>query len=485
MEKRIALYENETYQYPKTDSLFRPSEKYPEYQLEDLSDEKNIAYESVRECFHLLGYDGEHYGMEQWNPLKDIVHPGDTVLIKPNLVMDFNFNPEGGTDCLYTQPGLVAAVIDYVIIAQKGYGSIVIGDAPMQECNFQKLIENSGYNVLIDYYQRKGYAVKLIDFRELSSVVKNGVYYSIIKTDAKGKIINLGRESDFYDIPERLKNKMRITNYDPRILLTHHHGEIQEYYISEFILNADVIINMPKPKTHRKAGVTISLKNFVGANVRKEFLPHHTLGSLAENGDEYLNKSLVHKLKSLLLDKKNICVADKQYKTARVLQYIIKCCSGYLKLTGNNYAEGSWYGNHTISKTISDLNKIVLYADKEGIMRESPQRKILIVADMIVSGEKEGPVNPTSKNVGIVAVGDNPLLFDEAITTLMGFDIKKIPTFQCIRAWNGKYKIFVSGDYAVFISNKNKYNLKRPLEITSTERLNYEATNGWKGHIEL
>lgn len=118
-------------------------------------------------------------------------------------------------------------------------------------------------------------------------------------------------------------------------------------------------------------------------------------------------------------------------------------------------------------------------------MHESPQRIILIVADMIVSGEKEGPVNPTPKNVGIVAVGDNPLLFDEAIATLMGFDIIKIPTFQCVRAWSGKYKIFVPGDYAVFVSNKNKYNLKKPLEITSTERLNYEATSGWKGHIEL
>ena len=51
---------------------------------------------------------------------------------------------------------------------------------------------------------------------------------------------------------------------------------------------------MPKPKCHRKAGMTSALKNFVGANVRKEFLPHHTMGSIKEGGDEYFVTSKIH-----------------------------------------------------------------------------------------------------------------------------------------------------------------------------------------------
>ena len=41
-------------------------------------------------------------------------------------------------------------------------------------------------------------------------------------------------------------------------------GTVQEYCISEACLEADVIINLPKPKTHRKAGFTGALKNMIG-----------------------------------------------------------------------------------------------------------------------------------------------------------------------------------------------------------------------------
>ena len=36
---------------------------------------------------------------------------------------------------------------------------------------------------------------------------------------------------------------------------------------------------MPKLKTHKKCGVTISLKNLVGLNTNKNLLPHHSLGT--------------------------------------------------------------------------------------------------------------------------------------------------------------------------------------------------------------
>jgi len=40
---------------------------------------------------------------------------------------------------------------------------------------------------------------------------------------------------------------------------------IQEAYVSEWIFNADRIINLPVMKTHRSATYTIALKNFIGA----------------------------------------------------------------------------------------------------------------------------------------------------------------------------------------------------------------------------
>ena len=76
---------------------------------------------------------------------------------------------------------------------------------------------------------------------------------------------------------------MRITNYDYHEVNRHHRGDRHEYCISEACLSADVIINLPKPKTHRKAGYTGALKNMVGINAAKDYLPHHTKGSYMLN----------------------------------------------------------------------------------------------------------------------------------------------------------------------------------------------------------
>lgn len=470
--------------YPSQKSKWRASEKYPEYPFEEISEETNDVYWAVRESFVKLGMDSEHVGSSDWNPLGELITPGDNVLLKPNLVMDVNRNKGQGEECLYTQPSVVAAVVDYVVIALKGKGKIIIGDAPMQECVFDNIVK-AGYGELVDFYKSKGVDIELVDFRELTSVQKNGVHVASISTSAKGKVIDLGSESEFYKADKNSFDNFRITNYDPRIMPTHHNAEKNEYYISDYILQADVIINLPKPKTHRKAGVTISLKNFVGANVRKEYLPHHTMGSVEENGDEYLKKSTIHGIRSRLLDKKNENEADKKYNIARCYGVLIKCCSLLMSLTGQSkYFEGSWYGNNTISRTITDINKIVFYADKNGKLCDRQQRKMLIVADMIVSGEEEGPVFPTAKPVGIIATGYNPVCFDNAIATVMGFDPQKIPTICVAKELDSKYSAFAF-EPVTFCSNDEKYDKKATSELNKKHMLNFKPTSGWKGHIEI
>lgn len=156
-----------------------------------------------------------------------------------------------------------------------------------------------------------------------------------------------------------------------------------------------------------------------------------------------------------------------------------------LKMTDNKYDEGSWYGNHTISRTICDLNKIVFFADKEGNMKSVKQRKMFIVGDMIISGEKEGPVTPSPKDVGIIVMGDNPLLFDETVATIMGFDIKRIPTFITVKQYDGKYKILDSEQVCQVISNDARYDDLNTDFFTYSQSLQYEPTAGWKGHIEI
>lgn len=398
----------------------------------------------------------------------DFIKPGMTVLIKPNLVMDKNHNPEGGTECLYTQASVVRPVIEYVISKVGKSGRIIIGDAPMQECVFDNI---KGYKDLVGEYASKGYNIKLVDFRGLKSQVKRGIHYSELNENT-GIVVNLGEESEFYGGNMDLCKNMRVTNYDPRILPKHHHGELQEYYVSREFLAADIIINMPKPKSHRKAGFTGALKNLVGINVRKEYLPHHTLGSKKENGDEYLDKNFFHSLRSRLLDKLNIASSEGNYKKAKLFRLVILPCSLLYHLTRrNDYDEGSWYGNNTIPKTIVDLNRIAIYSDKEGKLCDTPQRKIISIGDMIISGEKEGPVCPSPKNVGIVVAATNSYAFDKVVCKLMGFDKGKIPVFEY--AEKSLKKSIMPGEEIV-----------RYFGLSEDVNFHFEPTSGWKGHIE-
>lgn len=479
----IAIVKSEKYTYPQQNSNFRPSKRYPEYIFGDqISAKDNHVYEMVRNSFILLEYDKSNINLKSWNPLKDFINPGNTVLIKPNMVMDINENKESGVDCLYTHPSVVAAVIDYVLIALKGKGKIIIGDAPMQECNFDNLIKKSGYLSLLDFYRHnvQNISIELKDFRELISIKKKNIRYSSVQ-EKKGEIITLNEESTFFN-SNFSEKQIRITNYDPSIILSHHNKNLHEYYINKDVLNADVIINMPKPKTHRKAGVTISLKNMVGINARKEYLPHHTKGALCEGGDEYLNKSILKKIESNLLDKRNYFMqTQKAYKkaalTGKIAAIISKLASFYPK---DYYKEGSWFGNNTISKTIIDLNKIIFYCNKNGIIQRTPQRKYLIIADMIVSGEKEGPIYPTKKEVGIIAVGENPVCFDEIIAKIMGAKLEYISTLKYARETSdANLKLVNKSQTAFCISNDNRWNNKLLEDLCNDSILYFTPSSGW------
>lgn len=182
--------------------------------------------------------------INELNLPSDFIQPDMHVLIKPNLVMDENGNKDGGTECMYTQAAVVKPVIDYVLSRIGKTGMLVVGDAPMQECNFENI---KGFGEIIDGYKDQGYNIRLVDFRELKTTVVNGAYHQTINSDANGKVVNLGKYSQFYGMDKAKLKKMRITNYDPHILPTHHHDDIHEYYVSQYVLDADVIIICQSP----------------------------------------------------------------------------------------------------------------------------------------------------------------------------------------------------------------------------------------------
>ena len=54
-------------------------------------DPPNPVYEMVEAVFRGLGLDRGRQGSPEWNPLGDLIQPGDRVLVKPNFVTSKNF----------------------------------------------------------------------------------------------------------------------------------------------------------------------------------------------------------------------------------------------------------------------------------------------------------------------------------------------------------------------------------------------------------
>ena len=101
---------------------YSPNIHYPEYLFDDntLSGEVNNAYDGVREVLRLSGLDAERYGRKEWNPLGEMIHPGDTVVRKPNFVRDFRETMTGHDNCLITHGSIIRAAMEYVYIALGG-----------------------------------------------------------------------------------------------------------------------------------------------------------------------------------------------------------------------------------------------------------------------------------------------------------------------------------------------------------------------------
>ncbi len=473
-------------EYPKREQVpfwFRPCCVLPEFEgtgFDEISKENHI-YEGIRDLFKLYEMDLEHFGTVDWNPLGEIIRPGETVLLKPNLVMDHN-QSNGGTDCLYTQAAVTAPVIDYVIKAVGSTGKIIVGDAPMQECNFEKLVEDSGYSELIQYYKSKKVNIEIVDFRGLvTDVSGTGMTRTQhIREDVEGVVVDLKNESAFATYDDQHLERMRITNYNPLRLKSHHSSGKHEYNIAKKVLEADVIINLPKPKTHRKAGYTAAMKNIVGINVRKEYLPHHSNGSIKEGGDEHKKKSLFRNLGNILMDRKNVLESEGKYAVSRVFWLV---AHGMIFLTSklqHDVREGNWCGNNTISKTIVDLNRIVNYCDKTGKLSDQSRRTIFTIADMVVSGEKEGPVAPSPKPIGALVIAKNSFAADCVIGTMMGADIERMPFITDTKNMNTHYNLMPLAGPIKVLSNSQNLNQKNLNFIEDSEKWHFIPVVGWK-----
>lgn len=468
--------------YNGMNRFFSPSEHYSEslFQEEELS-RSNEIYKLVREGFVKLGYDLENFNSNKWNPLSSLVKKGDTVLIKPNWVMHKNKNKNNpdNLECLVTHPSIVRAIIDFTLIALKGTGKVIIADAPMQGCDLFILLKKTGYDDLFEFYRTQGIEIEILDLRAERVITKSRVITESIEVnnDDQSVCIDLGELSKHIDIGKRYK----VSDYSASKTNKYHDQNKHVYNISRKAIDADVIINLPKPKCHRLAGITAAQKNLVGIIFDKSSLPHRSIGSKEEKGDEYPSKSILKSMYASIEEKKLLLTEKKKPALAFLLQLFIVFIYFWIKFFSKDKVMiGSWYGNDTIWRTVSDLNLIVKYADKNGIIQETPQRKIFNVADMIIAGQGNGPIGPHPKNLGIILMGEDPVLMDMTCAKIMWFAIEKIPGLETA---NQNSKQSLDGEKVV-LSNISDYNNIQFDAFAGKIDWKFDPHDFWKGHIE-
>ncbi len=115
--------------------------------------------------------------------------------------------------------------------------------------------------------------------------------------------------------------------------------------------------------------------------------------------------------------------------------------------------EGSWPGNDTLWRTILDINRILLFADKEGIIQREPQRKVLSLIDGIIAGEGDGPLSPRPKAAGVIIAGFLPPTVDAVMATVMGMNYRKIPTIREALGAKEIFGIAIDADKIPVVSN--------------------------------
>ena len=132
---------------------------------------------------------------------------GKRVVLKPNLV-EYHRDK-----VINTHPNVVAAAIE--LCQRKGAAEVIVAEGPGHCRNVEHLARASGLGDVL-----KHYGVRLVD----------------VNHDEPMKCLNLGR----------------LTGLD-------------HLYFSRTIATAEVLISLPKLKTHHWAGATLSLKNLFGA----------------------------------------------------------------------------------------------------------------------------------------------------------------------------------------------------------------------------
>lgn len=446
----------------------------------------NHVYAAVRASLFGLGLDAERFGSPEWNPLGALVARGGRIVLKPNFIRHWNPIADASVDSVITHGSVLRAIADYAFLAAGAEGSVAVAEAPQHDCEWDEIRRLAGLDALQAFYAERDRELECIDLRRETVVYRDGVIVErrALPGDPLGyRLVDLGRLSSFED--SGLDPRMfRGADYDPGPTAEHHMDGRNEYLLSETVLSADLVVNLPKLKTHKKTGVTLALKNLVGINGDKNLLPHHSVGPVDRGGDEFPGSSALDRARSFATEiARALLKRGLGTRLVRAVRRVETATRGDAFIRS-----GNWYGNRTTWRMCVDLNRCLYYSDAKGPHFDAPApvRTVLTVIDGVVAGEGEGPLAPRDVPLGVILAATDPVALDLVAVRMMGFHERHLPK---VREPMSAERLRVtevreaSDVVPVEVSTAEWAATERRLGDLAPERT-FEPHPGWVGHIE-
>ena len=359
----------------------------------------------------------------------DVIRPGDRVVLKPNWVKEHDERTPGpgAWEHVVTHPAVIEAVLEWAAERLQGRGRIVLCDAPQTDSSFARLREYCGLDSLVERGRRQfpGLTIELLDLRPEEWRAVDGV--TVSKTSLPGDPlgsthVQLNAASEFVGYAGC--GRLYGASYDMAETNLRHQGARHEYLLCRTPMEADVFINLPKLKTHKKVGMTCALKNLVGINANKNWLPHHTEGTPDRGGDQFAAATTKARLEHSWMGAAKRVLKNSP-GLSRLFVPLKQAGRWFFGDTQKIVRSGNWHGNDTCWRMVLDLNKCLFFFDGAGARRTRPPRYLAVV-DGIIGGEGNGPMAPDARPCGVVVAGTHPLAVDTVAATLMGFNWRKL-----------------------------------------------------------
>jgi uncharacterized protein (DUF362 family) len=477
----VAIHQSPVTTY-SPDPPFHPDRRYPEAPFADLSPHSNPAYGAVRAALWRLGLDSARWGSPGWNPLGDLIRPGEHVVLKPNLIRESHTDRDEWEQVV-THGSVIRAALDYVFLATGPAGRVTIADGPQTDSDFSCIRTRTGLDDLATYFARRQFEVAVMDLRREQWLIRDGVIAQRqpLPGDPLGYVaIDLGDASAFME--KRTRGAYYGADYAIAETAQFHNQRHHEYIFCRTPMDADVFINLPKLKVHKKVGVTLSLKNLVGINGYRNCLPHFTFGTPDEGGDEFAESAWTNRIQSRGIRAFKWALAGHSVRNSAVFGVLKRGGRHVFGDTHSVVRSGNWYGNDTAWRMTVDLNRGFMHFDADG-QRIGQTRRYFTIVDGIVGGEGNGPLAPDRKEAGLVVAGFNPVAVDTVCATLMGFDCGKLPLLT--GAWHAHSLPLAAFPSTAVRCVSNVTDWEGDLEALSrAPHLAFRPHFGWIGAIE-